>query len=87
MKVIVKPIPTSITANNLVLTYGSSNNKLNAYLKDNKGKALANKVVVFNFAGTKYEKTTNSNGVATLNIGALPSFHLVQLIMSHQLKK
>ena len=82
VKVIVKPIPTSITANNLVLTYGNGNNKLNAYLKDNKGKALANKVVVFNFAGKKYEKTTNSNGVATLNIGALPNTYSTTISFS-----
>ena len=71
-KVTVKPIPTIITANNLVFTYKNSNNKLNAYLKDNKGKALSNKVIVFNFDGKNYKLTTNSQGLATLTIDALP---------------
>ena len=37
-------------------------------LKDSTGKALANETIVFNFSGKAYNKTTNSNGIASLTI-------------------
>ena len=37
-------------------------------LKDSTGKALANETIVFNFSGRAYNKTTNSNGIASLTI-------------------
>ena len=81
VKVIVKPIPTSITANNLVFTYGN-NNKLDVYLKDNKGKALTNKVVDFNFDGKNYKSTTNNQGLASLTIDSLPKTYSATISFS-----
>ena len=71
-KVTVKKMPTTLTANNLAFTYGDSNNKLKATLKDKNGKVLSDKTVVFNFNGKNYNQKTDSKGVATLTIGAGP---------------
>ena len=71
-KVTVKAMPTTLTANNLAFTYGDTNNKLKATLKDKNGKVLTNKTVVFNFNGKNYNKKTDSKGVATLSINEEP---------------
>lgn len=72
VKVTVKAMPTTLTANNLAFTYGDGNNKLKATLKDKNGKVLVDKTVVFNFNGKNYNQKTDSKGVATLIIGAEP---------------
>lgn len=72
VKVTVKAMPTTLTANNLAFTYGDGNNKLKATLKDKNGKVLVDKTVVFNFNGKNYNQKTDSKGVATLIIGAGP---------------
>ena len=71
-KVTVKAMPTTLAANNLAFTYGDSNNKLKATLKDKNGKVLSDKTVVFNFNGKNYNQKTDSKGVATLTINAEP---------------
>ncbi|SFL72922.1 Transglutaminase-like superfamily protein [Methanobrevibacter olleyae] len=54
-----------------IKTSSNSINKGDAYsvtLVDNKGKGLANQKITFTISGKSYGKTTNSNGVASINI-------------------
>ncbi|WP_400253891.1 DUF3344 domain-containing protein [Methanobrevibacter smithii] len=51
--------------------YGGSE-RLNATLKDGAGNPIANKTITFTVNGKKYNKTTDSNGFASLAIGLMP---------------
>lgn len=51
--------------------YGGSE-RLNATLKDGAGNPIANKTITFTVNGKKYNKTTDSNGFASLVIGLMP---------------
>ena len=51
--------------------YGGSE-RLNATLKDGAGNPIANKTITFAVNGKKYNKTTDSNGFASLAIGLMP---------------
>ena len=42
--------------------------KFTAKLIDSKGVALKNKYITFTFKGKKYNRKTNTNGIATLNL-------------------
>lgn len=50
--------------------YGGSE-RLNATLKDGAGNPIANKTITFTVNGKKYNKTTDSNGFASLAIGLM----------------
>ena len=67
VKATVLAIPTKIIASNLNKYYNNKS-QLQMTLKDNLGKALANKKVTININGKKYTKTTNAKGIAKLPI-------------------
>ena len=54
--------------------YGGSE-KLNATLKDGAGNPIANKTITFTINGQKYNRTTNSNGIASLAINLRPGVY------------
>ena len=65
-----------LSASDLVMSYkdGSS---FKATLVDGKGKPLANAKVQFNVNGVFYTRTTNSSGVARLNINLMAGKYIV----------
>lgn len=65
---------TSITANTKSVYRGES---FSITLKNSKGKVLANQKVNIKIDGKTYERTTNSNGVASLNINLKGSSYAV----------
>lgn len=60
-----------LTVEDLEKYYGGSE-RLNATLKDGAGNPIANKTITFTVNGKKYNKTTDSNGFASLAIGLMP---------------
>ena len=60
-----------LAVENLEKYYGGSE-RLNATLKDGAGNPIANKTITFTVNGKKYNKTTDSNGFASLAIGLMP---------------
>ena len=54
--------------------YGGSE-RLNATLKDGAGNPIANKTITFTINGQKYNRTTNSNGIASLAINLRPGVY------------
>ncbi|WP_295872290.1 DUF3344 domain-containing protein [uncultured Methanobrevibacter sp.] len=60
-----------LTVEDLEKYYGGSE-RLNATLKDGAGNPIANKTITFTVNGKKYNKTTDSNGFASLVIGLMP---------------
>ena len=63
-----------LTVENLEKYYGGSE-KLNATLKDGAGNPIANKTITFTVNGQKYNRTTNSNGIASLAINLRPGVY------------
>ena len=67
-----RTIDLKVTANTPSINVGSTTvirgKYLYVYLKDGNGKAMANQKVSIKINGKTYEKTTNSNGRAALNI-------------------
>ena len=63
-KIVVKPI---LFTNDLSIKYGSKAS-FEATLVDGQGRYYPNQVVTFNINGVLYERITNENGVASLNI-------------------
>lgn len=67
--------PTLLTENlNLTFEDGS---KFNATVLDGQGKALANQTVTFNINGVFYNRTTNENGTASLNINLMAGKYII----------
>ena len=64
-------INPSIIANNLVKMY-QNDTQFHATFLDNHGKVLADTTVRFNINGVFYNRTTNENGTAILNINLNP---------------
>lgn len=62
--------------------YGGSE-RLNATLKDGAGNPIANKTITFTVNGKKYNKTTDSNGFASLAIGLMPGTYDVTTMYSN----
>lgn len=60
-----------LTVEDLEKYYGGSE-RLNATLKDGAGNPIANKTITFTVNGKKYNKTTDSNGFASLVIDLMP---------------
>lgn len=58
---------TVIQKNSSKVVYGKD---YSVTLKDKNGKVLSGKKVIFTFNGNNYTKTTNSNGIASLNLKA-----------------
>ena len=62
----VKVLPT-LTGNDITKKYGQAG-AYEAKLVDGQGKAYANQKIEFNINGVMYQRTTNADGVAKLNI-------------------
>ena len=58
---------STLTAKDIEMTY-KDGTKFKAYLVDGEGKALENEKVTFNINGVFYTRTTDINGIASLNI-------------------
>ena len=68
-KITVKNPPTiKIQASDFTKYYGGSE-KFTIKITDNNGKALSNKAVKITINGATYQRTTDKNGVASMNIG------------------
>ena len=67
--------PTLLT-DDLSMTYHDGS-KYNATVLDGQGKPLANQNVVFNVNGVFYNKVTDSNGVASLNINLMKGKYII----------
>ena len=58
------------------MTY-KDGSKYDATVLDSQGKPLANQNVVFNVNGVFYNKITDSNGVASLNINLMKGEYII----------
>lgn len=65
-----------LSAKNLTKKYGTQNQFV-ATLIDGQGKAFAGEIITFNIHGVFYNKTTDSNGQAKLNINLMPGEYII----------
>ncbi|MBQ9025008.1 MAG: hypothetical protein IJ104_01310, partial [Methanobrevibacter sp.] len=72
-KVTVLPV---LTATDLTKKFGQSG-AFEAKLVDGQGKAYAGKNIGFNINGVFYNRTTDDNGIAKLNINLLPGEYII----------
>ena len=72
-KVTVLPV---LTANDLSMKYGDGS-QFNATLVDKQGNALSGANITFNINGVFYQRTTDANGVAHLNIKLMPGKYII----------
>ena len=71
--IVVKPV---ITASDLTKVYGSPDPFV-AKLVDGQGRPYSGKTVTFNINGVIYAKTTDSEGLAKLNIALMPGEYII----------
>ena len=69
-KIHVYHIETHITVNSLTILRGNS---LNVYLRDTNNNTIPGQNISITFRGTKYTKTTDSNGKVSLKISSAPA--------------
>ena len=74
----VEVLPTLIT-NDLTMTY-KDGSKFNATVLDSHGNPLANQTIRFNVNGIFYNRTTDSNGIASLNINLFRGKYIITSI-------
>ena len=60
-----------------ITKYFKNDTQYNVIVYDNKGNLLRNTLVMFNINGIKYNRTTNDNGIATLNINLPPEDYII----------
>ncbi|WP_299522022.1 right-handed parallel beta-helix repeat-containing protein [uncultured Methanobrevibacter sp.] len=72
-KITVKPI---LFASDLSMKYHDGS-KFKATLLDGQGKPYANQNVTFNINGVFYNRLTDSNGIASLNINLIPGKYII----------
>ena len=65
-----------LNASDMKMSY-KDGSKFEASLVDGTGKPLANKQVTFNINGVFYTRTTDSNGIARLNINLMPGEYII----------
>ena len=65
-----------LKAENITMVY-KDGTQFKANLVDGQGKPLANTNVTFNINGVFYQRTTDSNGVAALNINLMPGEYII----------
>ncbi|WP_407381570.1 beta strand repeat-containing protein [Methanobrevibacter sp.] len=65
-----------LSAQDLSMSY-KDGSKFNATLLDSQGNLLAGENITFNINGVFYTRTTNSQGVASLNINLLPGNYII----------
>jgi hypothetical protein len=66
-----------ITASDLTKKYGDKTKQFEATLVDGQGKPYANQIIEFNINGVFYQRETNANGVAILNINLIPGEYII----------
>ena len=69
----IKPI---LTADNLTKKYGTTD-QFEAKLVDGKGNPLSNKNITFNIHGVFYNRTTDNDGIARLNINLMAGEYII----------
>lgn len=67
----------SIIENNDLVKYFRNESQYSVKVLDNSGNPLANQVVTFNINGVFYNRTSNEDGVATLNINLNPGTYII----------
>ena len=72
-KITVKPV---LYGNDLNMKQGDGS-KFSATLLDGQGKAFANQNVTFNINGVFYNRTTDANGIASLNINLIAGKYII----------
>ena len=65
-----------LEAKDIQMTYRDGT-KFEAKLVDGSGKALANTAIIFNINGVFYNRITDSNGIARLNINLMPGEYII----------
>lgn len=70
---------STIIANNITKYY-KSNSQFEAKILDDKGNPLTNENVTFNINGVFYNRTTNQNGIAKLNINLNPGEYIITVL-------
>ena len=65
-----------LTASDLTKKYGTTN-QFKANLVDAQGNPYAGQNVTFNINGVLYQRTTDTNGTAALNINLMPSVYII----------
>ena len=71
----IKVLPV-LTGKDLTKKFGEPG-QFEATLVDGQGKAYANQKISFNINGVFYERTTNANGIAKLNINLQPGVYII----------
>ena len=71
----IKVLPT-LTGKDLTKKYGQAG-AFEATLVDDQGNPYAGQVVSFNINGVFYNRTTNENGIAKLNINLQPGEYII----------
>ena len=74
---------TILTGNDLTMVYNDGS-EFKVKLTDLYGKPLANKIITFVINGIAYNRTTDSNGVASINIRLYPGTYLVSYSYSNK---
>ena len=70
---------STIIAKNMTKYY-KSNSQFEAKILDGKGNPLTNENVTFNINGVFYNRTTNQNGIAKLNINLNPGEYIITVL-------
>ncbi len=65
-----------LTGEDVNMTY-LNNNSFKVKLVDGTGKVLANETITFNINGVFYNRTTDANGIAKLNIRLMPGEYII----------
>ena len=65
-----------LTGNNITKKYGEPG-AYEATLVDGQGNPFANQTITFNINGVFYNRTTDSNGIAKLNINLMPGEYII----------
>lgn len=71
----IKVLPV-LSADDLYMDY-KDGSQFKAKLIDGQGRAYANQIVTFNINGKFYDRTTNSDGMAKLNINLIPGIYII----------
>ena len=69
-------VNTVLVTKDLSMKHGDGS-KFNATVLDSQGKPLANQTVIFNINGVFYNRTTDSKGIASLNINLIAGEYII----------
>lgn len=82
-KIVVANSTTILTGKDLKMFYGDGS-KFNVTLTDKDFIPMVNETVTFNVNGRSYNRTTDSNGVASLDINLIPGTYKISYSYSHE---